>query len=354
MDETDALKQELMAPTRHTRDRLVGSGCTLLNLACSGNRAGAYLRGTIVQVVGDSNSGKTILSLTSAAEVCNTPGMEDLEPYFDDVEAANSFDIPYLFGKKTAKRLKDPPHGMSDTVQDLRRNLWKLTKAGKPFLYVLDSWDALTAKEEEKRTDEEVKRMDADQETKGSYRTDKAKFASEVLRQVCRRLKATGSILIIISQTRDNLTPMSFEKKIYSGGRALKFYASHQIWLASAGKIKKGDDEIGVKTLAKVKKNKLTGQVRTAAFSIYYDLGIDDTASMVEYLKLHGKVVKAKGAEGKKMLTITGMDVSAKSLDGLVRKIEDGDLLNNLRRIVSQTWDDHEKSLRLGRKRRYA
>ena len=46
----------------------LGTGSTLLNLACTGKLQGGFLKGHYYSVVGDSSSGKTFLALTCFAE----------------------------------------------------------------------------------------------------------------------------------------------------------------------------------------------------------------------------------------------------------------------------------------------
>lgn len=62
---------EEMVEVKETREYsglLVSSGNVLLNLACSDKKEGAFVGGTMINIIGDSSSGKTILALTVLAE----------------------------------------------------------------------------------------------------------------------------------------------------------------------------------------------------------------------------------------------------------------------------------------------
>ena len=126
-------------------------------------------------------------------------------------------------------------------------------------------------------------------EIKGSYGDGKAKINSECLRKVIGRINNTGSLLIIISQTRANIDPVSFANKTRSGGKALGFYSRHEIWLAKKSPInktvKKKVRDMGVNVVAKISKNKSTGRQGKMEFlPIYHSYGIDDISSCIEYL----------------------------------------------------------------------
>jgi len=78
---------------------LIPSGSIMLNLACSDSPYGAYRPGTIVNLIGDTSAGKSVLCLTMLAEICYNKRFDGYDLYYDDAEQTNEFDIGYLFGK---------------------------------------------------------------------------------------------------------------------------------------------------------------------------------------------------------------------------------------------------------------
>jgi RecA/RadA recombinase len=166
---------------------LVPMGSTLLNLAMSGSIEGGAKKGTMVNIIGSSHGGKTMLALTSFAETNMKKSFDDYSFIYDDVECANSFNMPYLFGKQTARRIKparpEKDETFSSTVQHFHANVSHHLKKDIPFLYVLDSFDALDAKEDQKKMEEMVDALEKDKkDVAGTYGMAKAKASSSILR----------------------------------------------------------------------------------------------------------------------------------------------------------------------------
>lgn len=332
-------------------ERAVSTGSTLLNLACSSNPYCGFLKGGYYYLIGDSTSGKTWLSMTCFAESIINKSFSDYELIFDDVEGGALMDIEHYFGKKVAQKMQ---RRSSDTIQDFYRTLYDLIQKGKKFIYVLDSQDALDSEEAEKKFGKQKKAKEEGTKAAGSFGDGKAKIHSMNIRWVLRGLKKTGSILIIIGQTRDNLG-FGFEKKTRAGGKALKFYANIEIWTSVGKKIKKTvrgiPRTIGVNCLAEIRKNRISGRVgkeRTVEIPIYYGLGIDDIGSCVNYLiaEKHWK------KDGEKF---RAHDIKVRgSKSGLISFIEKKGLEDTVREITAQVWREIEDECEIkGRKKRY-
>lgn len=350
----DLAEKEVEIEPPYTDKDLLSTGSTLLNLACSNSPNGGFRLGRMVNLIGDSSSGKTLQCLSLLAEAAQDSRFDDYQLILDDAEAAQGFNIAYLFGQSLANRIESPlkdedgkPLG-SDTIQQFQYHVTRLLDSKTPFIYVLDSFDALSSDEEIKRMDDAMDSYDKGKEVKGTYAMEKAKVSGRALAMIVRKLWKSQSIVIIISQTRDNIDPMSFSKKTRSGGKALKFYATHEIWMAVAGKKKSKDRVIGVDSKIKISKNKLTGKIRECEFPIYYDYGIDDIGSCVDFL------VK-EGHWKKQALTINAEELGLSATrDKLIRAIEDNRYERKLKRIVGKVWNDIEDSIKLNRKARYA
>ena len=321
---------------------LIPSGSTLLNLACSDSIKGAYGAGKIANLIGDSSSGKTILAWSMLAEVCNDPTFKDYKIIYDDVEAALEINVKKMFGTKTSERVEKIS---SDTVEDFYGTVVSLTNDPTPFIYVLDSLDALTCVEEQKRAEEYAKEKS---NKGGSFKTEKPRMIAEIMRVIVRKIKKSNSFVLIISQTRDNIGYGSlFAPKTRSGGKALKFYCTHEIWLAVGKKHKKMEREIGSDVFAKISKNKLTGKKRNIEFPLYYDYGVDSIASCIQFL-----VEEKHWKKDKSGINATEFDVSL-SEEKLIDHIEKNKLTSKLDKITEKVWNDIEEKIKLDREPKY-
>ena len=338
----------------------VSTGSTLLNLACSDRPDIGLLKGGYYLWVGDSQTGKTWIAYTIFAEAAKNPAFDDYEFVFDDVEGGAHFDVARYFGKKAASRIHSPRMHKgqpvnSETVEDFYYHLTDLLDQGKKLIYILDSQDALNSEASEKKFNIKKKASQEGKESKGSYGDGKAKYHSENLRVVLSKVRASGSILIIISQTRDNLG-FGFAEKTRSGGRSLKFYANLEIWSSFPMKWKiekmiRGRKRIvGVNVQYEVKKNRFTGKVgkeRRALVPILHALGIDDIGSCVDFLVREKHWAKQNGV-------IDAKDIGAQGKRSeIIAHVESRKLERRLSLIVGKVWKEIEAECETARKPRY-
>lgn len=330
---------------------LISTGSTLLNLALSDYPYGGYRPSRIVNLIGDSSSGKTLLCLSMFAEITKDKKYDKHELVFMEPESGLEFDIKKMFGEKTYNRIDFLPKDRSKpcTVQDWYNSVFEiLVNKKKPCIHVLDSFDALTSEEEIK--EHEV--------GKGGYKTEKAIASSATLRQIANVNEGTNSLIIIISQTRQNLGAMFGKKKTRSGGDALHFFSSQEIWLHNGPKITKkvrGEEvEIGRYVFVDVAKNRVTGKRRKVSFPVLDGYGVDDTRSMVEWLVTKGFWEKeGKSPEAWKIDTCGDFEINGKVFE-IVKHIEENNLDEKLKKIVWDSWTEIEGELKLNRKPRYA
>jgi hypothetical protein len=338
----------------------VSSGSTLLNLACADHPSIAFLKGGYYYLVGDSASGKTWLSLSCFAEACQNPAFNDYRLIYDDVEGGALMDIEHYFGKRVAKRLEPPfvdnhgKWGNSSTIEDFYYNVSTLCGKGRPFIYVLDSQDALTSVAAGKKFKKQKEASRTGEQAAGSFGDGKAKYHSEHIREVLAEIRDTGSILIIVGQTRDSLG-YGFNPKTRSGGRALRFYAHLEMWSSVGKKLERNKNGrkrvVGARCIVEVKKNRLTGKVgrdRSIEMPIYYGLGIDDVGSCVDFLVKEKRWSKVEGAVVARDFKIRG------PRHRVIAYIEDKGLEPRLREITGEVWKQIEEDCLVKRKPRYA
>jgi hypothetical protein len=210
--------------------------------------------------------------------------------------------------------------------------------------------DGLNSEEDFKKFEEQKKAHRKGKEAAGSYGDGKAKKNSQTLRKMLTRLYKTGSILIVIGQTRDNIG-FGFEKRTRGGGRALKFYAALEMWSAVYKHIKKNykgkDREQGIIAQIQLRKNRFTGKDRTLYVPIYHSFGIDDVGSCVDYL-----VEEKHWKKGNKGIKAPEFDFVGPR-DKLIKHIEEEDCVPELKVLVKRTWQEIEEAVAVHRKKRY-
>lgn len=322
---------------------LIPTGSTLLNLALSDTKEGGFSPGTVVNIVGDSSAGKTFLLWTLYAEAVRHLVFKNYRLMYDEPEAAFFMKAEKLFGVRPGRVEMDEAN-RSETVQDWYRKLVGYMDENRPFIYGLDSFDSLSSSEEKELEEKLLKTGDEG----GSYQMEKPRLAGRILRRVASRIEKTNSLVIVVSQTRDNIGVTFGEKKKRSGGNALRFYSTHEVWLSVKNHEKRKEREVGVNVIAKVKKNKLTGKLRMVEFPIYFDYGVDDIGSCIDFLLTEGVWTRS----GNKINT--GGTFTDTRRDLLISQIEENFSENKLQSLVETTWKGIESSIESGRKPKYA
>ena len=346
-----ASQVKIRTPKKKEESSLVSIGSTLLNCAMSDNYLGGIAQGTIVNVIGESSAGKTMICETMLAEAANDSKYDDYRLILDDAEYAHAIDTEFLFGKKASERIKAPNYDeegepiYSSTVEQFYANIIRALDSGDSIIYCLDSLDSLSDDAELDKADEYVKVADGKKsEVSGTYGMAKAKLLSQMFRTINQKLADTKSILVIISQTRDNVGAVgpASPKTRRAGGKALEFYCTHTIWLTAIKSLTtdvNGEKiKIGNQVQAEVRKNKYTGKIRKVQFPIFYSYGLDDITSCVDFLIDNG-VIKKSGA----YYVYKDWDKMYKK--NLITRIEEENLIDEIRKLVSETWLEREKKI---------
>jgi RecA/RadA recombinase len=368
LDEVEVLQEALTTPlvTRFVdpASRL-SSGSTLLNLACTNDADGFLEKGDYMWLCGSSNAGKTWLLMTLLAEAAQSEAYKDYRLIYDDAENGCLMDVEQYFGKKLQSRLEPPRRDKSGTpiysekIEDFYFHLDDVLKMKKPFIYVLDSMDSLDSLDAENKFEENKnihrsnEKQGAEKDLKGSYGDGKAKMNSQNIRRVVSQLRNTGSILIIVTQTRDNITGYG-DTQVAGGGRALKFYAHIELWLKPVSDLTKTvykkARSIGTQVEAKIKKNRHTGQRPVIQFPIYNSYGLDDIGSMLDWL-LDENIISYEN-KGSKTIVVPELELSA-TRDKLIQLIETEDRVDALKQLVVESWKSIIAKTVVQRKKRY-
>jgi RecA/RadA recombinase len=378
-EDLEATVQQARAALAATRQRnptipeadFLSTGSTLLNLALANRTGGGLFKGGVYTFVGDSGSGKTWLGLSCLAEANANRHFSDYRLILDDVERGSLMDIGKFFGQSLEDRL-EPPGGTLDdpvystTTQQFFYHVDDAAKSargknGKPFIYVLDSMAALTDDAEIDKFEDWKKAERAGKDTTGTMGMGKAKINSSFMRVVHNNFRDTGSILIILDQSRDKVPPTGFVpdylkpkpgEKTHGGGKATTFYSQQKVWFSVQKHITKEvlgkNRELGVKARLHVEKTRVTGRDNTVTIPIYWSYGIDDVGGCVDYLVEEEKHWKAE--RGKIDAAELGLCLSREDLIG---HIQDECLEGELRKVVGQVWQTILEACSVERKSRY-
>lgn len=315
------------------------SGCTLLDCVLGGG----WVLGRMSNIIGDKSTAKTALAIESAANFARrfpkAPILyREAEGAFDRRMAIGELGFP-----KAARLWEDdyddrPLETVEDIFEDLDAFLNRL-KAKEPALYIVDSLDALSDRDELKREID-----------KGSYSMTKQKKLGELFRRLVRRIEASNVALLIVSQVRDNIGVMFGEKYRRNGGKAMDFYASHCIWLAPHGHIEEKhrnvERTVAINVRARAKKNKVGMPFREVDFVYRLGFGVDDVATSLNWL---AEVKRLDVAELKKKEEI-------KELMKELERWSDADYRDYataLAEAVTKLWYEMEKEF-LPTRRKYA
>lgn len=325
----------------------LSSGSTLLNCACTDSPNFCFVDGTVHHLVGDSDTGKTILALGILQEAAINPKYDDCTLLFYNAEKSHVKNLFKFYPGLKERLIIIEPDMLEEFYYDLDDRL----KAGR-VVAIEDSMDALIPKGEKKKFEENKKAHKAGKEGKGDFGS-KAKVNNQNLRSICSRTAKNKSIIIIISQTHDNLNagPFGGDKQTVSGGRGLKFYNRWQVWLKHRKQLTKSykgkDIQVGNRTQCSIKKNHITGKRRKVEIQIYNDYGIDDIGDCIDFLLEWKHWSKGKGIKAPEFGFVGSRDL-------LIAKIEKKrSRIKKLRGLVGEVWSKIEKAIRTKRKPKY-
>lgn len=254
----------------------VSSGSSLLDIAVSNRLDGGIVAaGRITELSGLQGSAKSLICAHMMAHVQKSGGICVL---IDTENAVNEefFASIGLSLKKMVYMQPDCVEDIFETIQAIITKVRETESTDKQILIVVDSLSASPSRRE----------VEGDY-GKDGYATDKAIVIGKAMRKITQMIAKQRVSLVFTNQLRQIMNAMPFgEKYVASGGMALPFHASVRIRLSVTGKItNKEKDVIGVSVKANVIKNRFGPPFRSTEFNIYFDRGIDDLDSWLDYCK---------------------------------------------------------------------
>ena len=237
---------------------------------------GGLPKGRIIEISGPEASGKTMVSLSTIAEVQKGGGVAA----FIDAEHALTPDWCRNLGVDFDNLLLAQPESGEKALSIMKF----LVQEGKVDVIVLDSVAAL------------VTQREIDGEMGDAHMAPTARLMSQALKKLTPIVSQSNTCCIFINQIRENVGQMFGSKEITPGGKALKFYSSVRLRVSKKYKSEKFDKnkhQIGHTTVVKVMKNKVAPPFREAEFDLYYNTGIDQDSEIVSLALAKGIITKS-------------------------------------------------------------
>lgn len=331
--DADSDGQYFQKPEAESDIEFIPSGCALLDCVLGGG----YPIGRVVNIVGDKSTGKTLMAIEASANFAQLYPKGNI--VYAESEAA--FDRSYArsLGMPDDRVQFAEVFTVEDVYEDLVRRLENLKK-DEPLLYIVDSLDALSDRDElERKIDE------------GTYGMGKPKKMGELFRRLVQKLKKKRACFIVISQVRHNIGVVFGKKYTRSGGKALDFYASQVLWLSELPKpetrtVRGQKRTTAIRVKGKCEKNKITQPGRTCEFLIRFGFGIDDVQANLEWLKEVDALAMFKEDL-----------ISDKTFRSYIRGLEDlpdeeyAKIQQKLSGLVKKNWQEIEDQLKPKRKK---
>ena len=339
-------KEIIMAP-------IISSGCTVFDNAL-GN---GFKKGHIINLVGDSSTGKTLVAIEFIA-ACKKLLGKKLKWFFDDVESRFDYNTKEMYGFDILS--KNDREKSSDTIEEFELNFQKKVnnlKDDETLVYILDSFDSLSSRAAKERYEKRLKATEKGITENGSFKLEKTTEFGEFFRIKKKIIRDKNIILIIISQVRQNIG-ITFGAKYYrTGGKALDHFASQIIWLAEAEKISKivrGLKKVtGITTKARITKNSVGKPFRECFINITFEnpYGVDNITTNIDYLYRLKTDSGKMNEKSKRKLEWDGKEYMR---DKLIEYIESNDLEDELIKRVNNDWDEVEELIsQKNRKKKY-
>lgn len=256
-------KGSIMRLGERTQDQLkvevIPTGSIALDLALG---VGGLPRGRIIEIYGPEASGKTTLALSVIAEAQKAGGQcafVDAEHALDPVRA-----------ETIGVNLDDLLLSQPDTGEQALEITETLIRSGALDVVVVDSVAAL------------VPRAELEGEMGDSVMGMQARLMSQALRKLTGAISKSKTVLIFTNQLRQKIGVMFGNPETTPGGLALKFYSSVRIDVRRTEVLKEGENVIGVRTRARIVKNKVAPPLKVAEFDIMNDVGISKSGGLLD------------------------------------------------------------------------
>jgi len=329
------------------KENILSAGSDLLDLTTG------YFPTGVMNIVGDSSSGKSFLSGEIIANSFHQ--FKNFSWFYDDAEKGYKFDSQILYGIDILKDGLLKEDAVSETIEDFEKNIhWVINKKNKEdiFIYVLDSFEKLSSREEELFMEKNRNKEKKD----GTYGMGKASFFNQFCRNYVKKLVENKILLIITSQLRNKIGIFFGSPYTRQCEKALNFYSNIVLFMKETEKYKKFNRTYGICVGITTKKARHRKPFRSCYLDFLFDYGIDNIRSNLKFLfDLKTETGKDKEKKDKKNLIWKEKEFS--SLEKLIHYIYINDLEQELKEEVTEKWNSIEEKVLeeslIGRKRKW-
>jgi len=248
---------------------VISTGALALDIALG---VGGLPRGRIVEIFGPEASGKTTLSLSTAAQAQKTGGVAAF------IDAEHAFDPTYA--KKLGVNLNELLISQPDTGEQALEIVETLVRSNAVDIIIIDSVAALTPKAE------------IEGDMGDSHMGLQARLMSQALRKLTGAISKSKTCVVFINQIRMKIGVMFGNPETTTGGNALKFYASVRLDIRKIETLKNQGMVLGARVRVKVVKNKVAPPFRQAEFDLMHDEGISVSSNLLDLGIQYGLVLK--------------------------------------------------------------
>ena len=268
-----------LAPTEY-----ISTGCYALNRVITGRYDQGIPVGGIMQLRGNSSTGKTLFATTFLTSA------QKAGWYCKMLDAENTFSPSFgsMLGIDAETLLYSTPRTLEEAFGDVQETIKQIREHDKdtPILFVIDSVAVLPTAEELQR--------DSVSDISNTDGARRAVVFGSLLRKINTMLRNNRATLLVINQIRSKINVMyGNPETTAAGGKALEFYLSTDLHTTSnktSDVIKDGKKPTGIVGRVQSKKNKLGIPYLECEFKVEFDKGLDPYYGLEEWLATDGLI----------------------------------------------------------------
>jgi recombination protein RecA len=254
--------------------------------------------GRLVEMYGDTSTGKTMIALQVLAECQARGGIAVML----DSETTTDIDIASAVGIDPETLIYENPETIEDVWSYIEKAISakQEIKCNEPMVIVWDSVASTSALEE-------IAKMQKDGLNSRSMGVH-ARLLSAMCRNLPAMLARNRTTCIFINQVRDKIGVMFGDKETTPGGRALAFYSSVRVKLDKVRNISDAGQVIGMEGRATISKSKIAPPYGRCNFPIYFGEGVDNPDAVQMWI-IQNKIGEYTGGVWQKMILQDGTEL---------------------------------------------